>query len=229
MKENIIKNILFSVAGHGIVLACCFAVPAQKLVPLFCAGNSALTLTSLSVFQPGPVPPENSLTLQEQRRDADNHSPEEIEPEIEENKENDPDNLPIESRDGPTDKLSAASPQENKKNTKHQVKGKKTALFLDGDVQTKGIAGGRAANSGIHPHYPLGARLRGEEGVVKVEAWVGASGHVFNCAVVKSSGFTALDDAALNAVQQTRFVSAKALSIQKRNKTVLTFRFDLID
>lgn len=226
MKKNIIKNGLFSVSLHGILLACCLAVPAQKLVPLFCAGDSALTLTSLSICQPGAVTPETSLIPPEQHADADNHAPKKIEPE---NEENDSDNLLIESRDMQADKLSAAYSQEKKKNTKHRVKREKTALFLNGDARTKGIAGGLATNSGIHPYYPLGARLRGEEGIVKVEARVGDNGCVLNCAVIKSSGFPALDDAAMDAVKRTRFVSAKALPIQKENKTVLTFRFDLIN
>lgn len=229
MKTGIIKNILFSIALHGIALACCLAVPAQKLVPLFSAGNSALTLTSLSIYQPGAVQAVNSLTLQEQRRDAEHHAPEEVEPEIEEDEENDPDNLSIESRDMQADKQPATSLPGNIKDIKHQVEGKKPALFLDGNARTKGIAGGLSANSGIHPYYPLGARLRGEEGIVKVEAWVGVNGRVLNCAVVKSSGFTALDDAALVAVKRTRFISTQCQAIKNESKTVLTFRFDLVD
>lgn len=214
---------------HGVVLACCFAVPAQKLVPLFCAGNSTLTLTSLSIYQPGAASEGNSLTLQERRRDANHHALEEIEPEIEENEENDSDDLSIESRNMQADKLPPAPSQGNIKNTKHQIEWKKPALFLDGDARTKGIAGGLAANSGIHPYYPLGSRLRGEEGVVKVEVCVNANGHALNCAVVKSSGFLALDDAALAAVKRARFVTAKGLAPANDSKTVLTFRFDIVD
>lgn len=227
MQSNIIKNSLFSVSLHGVFLACCLAMPAQKLVPLFCAGDSALTLTSLSICQPGAVTPETSLTPPEQRADADNHAPEKIEPEIKENEENDSDNLLIESRDMPADKLLAAASQEKKKDTKPRVKREKPALFLNGDLQTKGIAGGLATNSGIHPYYPLGARLRGEEGTVKIEARIATDGRVLNCTVIKSSGFPALDSAAVDAMKQTRFVSAKALPVKKESKTVLTFRFDL--
>ncbi|MDO9541674.1 MAG: energy transducer TonB [Kiritimatiellia bacterium] len=148
---------------------------------------------------------------------------------IEESEENNPANLSIASRDIRADKLAAAPSPGHVINTKHRVKGGKPALFLAGDTRTKGIAGGLAANSGVHPYYPLGARLRGEEGTVKVEICVGANGCVLNCAVIKSSGFSALDDAAVDAVKRTQFVSAKALSIQKESKTILTFQFDLID
>jgi len=226
MKKNIIKNVLFSVSLHGILLACCLAMPAQTFVPLFCAGDSALTLTSLSVCQPGATAPENSLTLQEQRHDADNYSPEGLEPEIEKDEENDPNNFSLEPRNS---QAPAVAPQGNVKNTKHRVESEKPALFLNGDLRIKGIAGGQAANSGIHPYYPLGARLRGEEGIVKVEIRAGANGHMLDCAVVKSSGFLALDDAALAAVKRARFVTANGTAPANDSKTVLTFRFDLVD
>ena len=229
MKTGIFKNVLFSLALHGIALACCLAMPVQKLVPLFCAGDSTLTLTSLSIYQPGAVMPGNSFTLQEQRSDTDNHSQKETEPEIREKEENNPDNFSIESRDMQADKPLAVPPQGNVKNPKYQVEGKKPALFLDGDAQTKGIVDGLASNSGIHPYYPLGARVRGEEGIVKVEACVGGDGCVLNCAVVKSSGFLALDDAALVAVKSARFVTAHGTAPAKDIKTVLNFRFDLVD
>lgn len=229
MKTGIIKNVLFSIALHGIAFACCFALPAPKLVPLFLAGDSALTLTSLSIYQPGAVRPGNSLTLPEERRDTGNHPAEETEPEINEDEENNPDHLLIESQDMQADKLPAASPQGNVKNTRYQTEGERPALFLDGDFQTKGIESGLAANSGIHPYYPLGARLRGEEGIVKVEALVGAGGHVLDCAVIKSSGFPALDEAALTAVKRARFVAARGAAPAKDSKTVLTFLFCLID
>jgi protein TonB len=227
MEKNIIKNVLFSVALHGVVLACCLAVPAQKFLPLFCAGDSALTLTSLSIYQPGAAQPADSLTLPEQRRTPINRSPAKIEPEIEEPEENDSGDLPVEPRKIPAVKQLAKILKKEGENTKQRTEGEKPALFLNGDNQTKGVAGGLAGNAGVHPRYPLGARMRGEEGVVKVEALIGANGQVLNCAVIKSSGFSALDDAALDAVKQTRFLSANALPVKKESRTVLTFRFDL--
>ena len=38
-----------------------------------------------------------------------------------------------------------------------------------------------------------------------------------------------LDNAALKAVKCAHFISASALPLQKNNKAVLTFRFDLVD
>ena len=208
MKSNIIKNVLFSVALHGVALACCFAMPAQKLIPLFQAGNSSLTLTSLAISQPaGDQSKNNAAQKQETENDAA--------VEIENNEENSPDDL-SDIRD---EKPASVSPQ----------KPKNPGTPIDADTQLKGITGGRAGNSEIRPYYPLGARLRGEEGVVKVEVCVGGNGHALNCAVVKSSGFLALDDAALAAVKRARFVTASGAAPAKDSKTVLTFRFDIVD
>ena len=212
MKNNIIKNVLFSVALHGIALACCFAMPAQKLIPLFQAGNSSLTLTALVISQPSGEQSKNAAAQKRENKKTEN----EAAVEIENNAENSPDDLP----DIPDKKPVSASPQ----------KPQNPGMPIDADAQIKGITGGLAGNSEIRPYYPLGARLRGEEGVVKVEVCVGVGGgHALNCAVVKSSGFLALDDAALAAVKRARFVTARGSAPAKDSKTVLTFRFDIVD
>jgi len=208
MKSNIIKNVLFSVALHGVALACCFAVPAQKLIPLFQAGNSSLTLTSLAVSQPDG---DQSKKVADQKQETENKDT----AAIENNEENSPDDLP----DIPDKQSAPVSPQ----------KPQNPGTSIDADARIKGITGGLAGNSEIRPYYPLGARLRGEEGVVKVEVCVGVNGHALNCAVIKSSGFMALDDAALVAVKRARFVTASGTAPAKDSKTVLTFRFDLVD
>lgn len=197
--KNMILSSLFSVGMHGILLACCFAMPAQKLIPMFQAGNSSLTLTSLSVSAPveeQPVDRESRLETQTDETES-------------------PDDLPV----VPEKKPLPAAPR------------KQTNLKapIDADARTKGIAAGLAGNAGIRPYYPLGARLRGEEGVVKVEVCVGSNGHVLDCAVAKSSGFAALDNAALAAVKRARFISTKCQAIKNESKTLLTFRFDLVD
>lgn len=211
MKTGIIKNILFSVALHGVALACCFAVPTQKLIPLFQAGNSSLTLTALVISQP---PGEQSKNTVAQRRENEK-TENEAAAALEDNEENSPDDLP--------------DIQDKKPNSTSTRKPQDTGRPVDADAQIKGITGGLAGNSEIRPYYPLGARLRGEEGVVKVEVCVGGNGHALNCAVVKSSGFLALDDAALAAVKRARFVTAHGTAPAKDSKAVLTFRFDLVD
>lgn len=204
---------------HGILLACCFAMPAQKLIPLFQAGNSSLTLTALSISAP------DEKHSQIHRQSADRKSELEVEsnsrddlpdePEVESAAEDSPDDFP----EIPDKKLSATAlpkPQNQK-------------IPIDADARTKGVSGILAESTGIRPYYPLGARLRGEEGVVKVKVCVNANGCALNCDVVKSSGFMTLDDAALAAVKRARFVTASGTAPAKDSKTVLTFRFDLVD
>ena len=62
----------------------------------------------------------------------------------------------------------------------------------------------------IRPEYPKGARQRGEQGDVTLEIRVNAEGGVDGASVVRSSGFSDLDEAALKAVKAARFVAAKA-------------------
>ncbi len=53
-----------------------------------------------------------------------------------------------------------------------------------------------------HKQYPLVARRMRQEGVVTVEAHFSAQGELLHCAVADGSGFTALDEAALQLVRQ---------------------------
>ena len=57
----------------------------------------------------------------------------------------------------------------------------------------------------IKPHYPQGARRRGEEGTVVLDVRVGTDGMPSSVALVKSSGYAELDAAALRAAQKSRF------------------------
>lgn len=80
----------------------------------------------------------------------------------------------------------------------------------------------------VHPAYPLGARLRGEEGVVVVRVTVASSGHAEKVEVIKSSGYTALDDSAVDALKKARFVAKNGGAIRSGQVT-LPFRFKLVD
>lgn len=57
----------------------------------------------------------------------------------------------------------------------------------------------------IRPSYPIGARRRGEEGTVILDASVGEDGRTTGVTLVSSSGFPDLDRAAVRAVEQARF------------------------
>ncbi len=59
------------------------------------------------------------------------------------------------------------------------------------------------------PVYPRRSRMLEEEGIVKLQVHVSAEGNALAVQLFKSSGFSRLDDAALNAVKSWRFVPAK--------------------
>lgn len=217
--KNIILSSLFSFFLHGIVLACCIAVPAQTIVPIFQGGNSALTLTSLSISAPAAetIPVDRHPGKHEPDMSSESDLMDDVpaEPEEEAAPEETPDDFPILPAREPAVAASPGTPDPK--------------THVDADARAKGVSGLLADSAGIHPFYPLGARLRGEEGVVKVKVCVGSNGKVMDCAVAKSSGYSALDDAALKAVKYAHFTSAKSYPLQTENKTVLTIRFDLVD
>jgi protein TonB len=59
------------------------------------------------------------------------------------------------------------------------------------------------------PRYPMSARRRGEQGTVLLKVLVTREGSAASVSVETSSGSTALDEAALDAVRKWRFVPAK--------------------
>lgn len=218
MKEDMVKSVLFSASLHGIVLVYCFILPAQKIMPMFQAGNSALTLTSLSVSMPDK---EWSKTSQSS---AERESELKIKSDETNNRDDVSDKTEEESN---PDDFSVVTEKESLPTSAPKHKNQK--MSVDADARTKGVSAGLSESAGIRPYYPLGARLRGEEGIVKVEVWIGSNGQVLDCAVVKSSGYPTLDNAALKAVKLAHFISAKSQAIKNQSKTVLAFRFALVD
>ena len=77
------------------------------------------------------------------------------------------------------------------------------------------------------PAYPRGSRQRGEEGVVTLEVRVGVSGEVEEAEVVGSSGFAALDEAALKAVRKATFEPARTGERPIASTVRLPLRFRL--
>ncbi len=62
----------------------------------------------------------------------------------------------------------------------------------------------------IRPDYPKGARQRGESGDVVLEIRISATGSVESVAVVNSSGYPELDNAAVKAVLRAPFTPARS-------------------
>ena len=75
--------------------------------------------------------------------------------------------------------------------------------------------------------YPLGARLRGEEGAVRLKIRIGEDGRVEGLEISESSGFTALDRAAERAVRRTLFAPATRTEQPVADELTITIRFRL--
>ncbi len=58
------------------------------------------------------------------------------------------------------------------------------------------------------PRYPVESRRKGEEGAVVVQVSVSIAGQAQEIRVVKSSGYSRLDDAAVDAIRRWRFAPA---------------------
>ena len=75
--------------------------------------------------------------------------------------------------------------------------------------------------------YPLGARLRGEEGAVHILVFIDVNGRIDDLKISQSSGFAALDRAAKRAVRRTRFEPATRRSQPVAGELTITIRFSL--
>jgi TonB family protein len=95
------------------------------------------------------------------------------------------------------------------------------------DAPRQGVSVAARMQADIRPYYPIGARLRGEEGIVTVRVWVKPSGHALRCEVARSSGYPVLDQAAMDAARRARYVSTRPGIWRAETETMLTFRFRL--
>jgi len=84
--------------------------------------------------------------------------------------------------------------------------------------------------SNPRPAYPAIARRRGQQGTVTVRVLVGADGSVERAEVADSSGFDALDDAALETVRSRwRFVPARHDGLAVESWVLVPIRFALLE
>ena len=97
-----------------------------------------------------------------------------------------------------------------------------TAPFLDDGVLAISVE-----RTGVRPRYPLGSRMRGEQGLVSVRARVGPDGRARDVAVARGSGFPALDRAAMSAGRKAVFVDD--MGRVAGGEVELSFRFKLVD
>lgn len=98
----------------------------------------------------------------------------------------------------------------------------------DADPYEKGVKTLSSVVAYVRPKYPLGARLRGEEGVVVVRAVLNENGTVESVTVLESSRYKALDDAATDALRKIRLSKEELRRLNSR-ELVQAVRFKLVD
>jgi len=79
----------------------------------------------------------------------------------------------------------------------------------------------------IAASYPASARRLGQQGLVKIRADIDAQGSVAADQISVSSGFAALDNAALDAVKNARFLPAMRNGKPVPSTIVIPIRFAL--
>jgi protein TonB len=98
-----------------------------------------------------------------------------------------------------------------------------------GDAGSSSSHGPAPLPSNKPPEYPEEARRLGHAGVVTVRAVIDADGSVASARITRSSGYDALDRAALKAVQYWRFTPAVVNGVVSRCEVSLPVKFVLRD
>jgi protein TonB len=93
----------------------------------------------------------------------------------------------------------------------------------------KGVIRDAVALNAFHPTYPRISKRRGEEGTVMLSVQVLADGSVGQTAILQSSGFRRLDEAAVKGALQTTFSPAERLGRAIDSSIELSFTFRLTD
>jgi protein TonB len=243
---------LLSVMLHGIVLggaACWYACNPGSAFPIFHGGEFSLELSYASAGAPPEAPADPVFSPPAPAADPQPtyiaREPQETLPTVKPPEATEapapadaPEGLQL-ITDLPVASARLPNPYASAPLAPNHADGRGQAGVGLISAPTAGAAAGGAAKAGlpnmprlasyVHPVYPPGARQRGEEGVVTVRAVVTAQGQAQTAEVDRSSGFPALDQAALNAVRQAHFIPARQGRQAVESRTLLTFRFTLVD
>jgi len=83
--------------------------------------------------------------------------------------------------------------------------------------------------SNPRPEYPIEARRLHEQGVVLLSVAVGADGQVTDVTLKRSSGFSSLDEAAMQAVRRWIFEPARVGGLTVSSHADVPVRFSLAE
>src|SRR4029079_11447036 len=101
-----------------------------------------------------------------------------------------------------------------------------SATAISGSQQQGAPAQDLKTANRVDPTYPPASRRAGEQGTVRLKVLVDTNGRASNVQVTQSSGFTRLDEAAMDAVRKWRFVAATdgTNKIQAYTQVAVTFK-----
>jgi protein TonB len=251
-NKNMVFAFFVSLILHGIValsVAGFVMVGNSQLLPVFLHGMSSVTVTLVESGQPEPVTvvkhavvksiPKPVAVKKEEKIVVQKPVPP-IKPAIVKYEPPKPvipvtsestEIIPDEEFDAvPETVMEDSSDNVGFENIDEMNEVKNAGTSGSGDTLDKGVQSFADTESfvDVHPTYPLGARMRGEEGVVIVRVTVNRWGHAEKVEVIKSSGYAALDDSAVDALKRARFVAKNGGTIMGGEVT-LPFRFKLIN
>lgn len=127
-----------------------------------------------------------------------------------------------------------AAPPKPEPPIEHSVKPtpKKAKIALQENVTTEKTSYSAPSSYAAYldnpkPRYPRIAKLRGMEGVVKLRVKVGTDGRPLTVVLQQSSGFSALDTAAIKVVRLWRFEPARRGGIKVAGEAIVPIQFKL--
>jgi len=206
VRQPILITLLLSAAVHAVLLysRTIYVPPAANLE----SGRTVVQLTLLpSIDAPSAAPeprpePVEKERLQSQPQPAPSMIEQEARPE--------PRQVPE-----PAEQVTEETPASIERDASMEIH--------------KGVTANALATSAFHPTYPRVSRRRGEEGTVVLSVHIRANGFVDNVAIVQSSGYRRLDDAAIAGARQTPFTPALQLGHAVDSTTELSYTFRLTD
>ena len=106
-----------------------------------------------------------------------------------------------------------------------------SAAAISGSQQQGAPAQDLKTANRVDPTYPPASRRAGEQGTVRLKVLVDTNGRASNVQVTQSSGFTRLDEAAMDAVRKWRFVAATdgTNKIQAYTQVAVTFKLTEVE
>lgn len=100
-------------------------------------------------------------------------------------------------------------------------------IFKESEAPLYGAANSRLASHQPHPSYPLSSKKLREEGLLMLKFCVNPAGTVDAAHIITSSGYSRLDESALEAIRRWRFPHALQTSLASSDCYRMPVQFSL--